>query len=75
MFKKGDKVVCIKTRTIGIIVETEKIYTITHVGKYNIQVGDYTYSIIKKDSHYSFDDYFISLKEYRKQKLKKLCTK
>lgn len=88
--KKGDKVFCIKDYiSIGKIVNTKgKIYTIISCySRYNtwyISVDtNYQYGNLcnKNDfilgsetPEYKFFDYFIDLKESRKQKLKKLKT-
>jgi len=71
--KVGDKVICIKhcgnDRTEFI---KNKICTVTGVFKFEYEIDYYNFSIISKTNHYNFDDYFIALKEIRKQKLDKL---
>ena len=66
MFKPGDKVICIKKDIFFENLIVGKIYTIENV------YGDDTIST--PELYYTYPSYcFISLKEYRKQKLQKIC--
>lgn len=88
-FKVGDKVVCIKDRNSygNVYVITNNIYTILEILNstilvncekgYNIDAATYRRFANKDDYHvyfHMFADHFISLKESRKLKLKKLST-
>ena len=68
MFKVGDKVVYISTTTYRFT--KNKIYTIESV--YQPYPNIYTYSINGLDTHINN---FVSVKEYRKRKLKEICLK
>ena len=72
MFRVGDKVVCINNKDLDINVKLTpyKIYVI-----YDSAVASAT---IKDDNGYDkdlFQSRFISLKEYRKQKINKIIKK
>ena len=82
MFKVGDKLLCIKSTNYGrkfYDVKINNIYTITDVKLYH-EDGDDDYSVYYKidgqgsdfgaESKYARN--FISMKEYRKQKLLKI---
>lgn len=85
MLNIGTKVVCVKTFQYSekkMFVNTN-IYTITaqdlnnsksdHYYIIDYKFGFYMYA--SKNSTYDFDNYFITLKEYRKLKLKKIYMK
>jgi hypothetical protein len=68
MFKPGDRVVCININNNYINnVVIGKTYTV--VGFFKAS----GYVIVKDDEEIYDFDCFISLQEYRKQKLEKLC--
>jgi hypothetical protein len=82
MYKVGDKLLCIKSTNYGHAfydVKINNIYTITDVKVYH-ENDDDDYSVYYKidgqrsdfGSESKYARNFISLKEYRKQKLKKL---
>ena len=75
-FKKGDNVICLYNNTLYgkdiFELEIGKIYTVVYC--------DYDTVRLSNDDHireligYSAQR-FVSLKEYRKQKLEKICSK
>jgi hypothetical protein len=69
--KKGDKLICISNRNCERLFTIGKIYLIDKVYKtkpeYYINGCDNGYS------NFGNKDCLISLKEYRKQKLEKIC--
>jgi len=70
MFKPGDRVIFLSDIKYN---RENRIYTV----KNTYLFGEYfncVYLKEIKDSHF-LQDSFISLKEYRKQKLKKICSK
>ena len=85
MFKVGDKIVCINTGEIAVNVpgfgrlrkarikniKENQIYT---VGNENAGNRDLSLVEIGYDTYYSWER-FVSLLEYRKLKLKKICSK
>ena len=74
MFKPGDKVVCVLEPESKNFLKYGKIYTI----KYIEDDDNFSYSLLKFEEipNKAFSgNRFISLKEYRKQKLQKLCSK
>jgi len=76
MFKPGDRVVCKYVDNSEYITRyfiLNEIYTITKVSKVVVYVGELAFKKVWAKEHYNFDDYFITLKEYRKQKLDKIC--
>ena len=87
MLKVGDKYYCIKNRDLyNNVHKSDHVYKITRINldydyiglntELNIEFDDgYFYSLIPDNEFYYFYDYFITLKEYRKQKLNKLCSK
>ena len=81
--KVGDKYYCIKDRVeyfidVNLPVNSSgEIYEITELYDFYIylshdNVYGYCYSIYPEDNEKLFNDYFISLSEYRKLKLEKL---
>ena len=80
--KIGDKLVCIKNRyNLGRIIvnEKNKIYNIVKIKDYRIYLNSddgvvnlYYYTVIGDSLEYYIREYFILLKEHRKQKLEKL---
>jgi len=79
MFSEGDKIVCIDIEPRknddlqeqnDVFLEKNKIYNIRYIFK---QKTDY---ILLEESSGAFKvDRFVSLKDYRKQKLEKICSK
>ena len=70
MFKIGDKIICIEDSDVRFL-ELNNIYTILDI--------DIIYAVvyIKNENNFITDyniERFISLKEYRKQKLQKICS-
>ena len=78
MYKVGDKIFCIRSSKFitSPNCEINKIYTIISVSeKYEsiyYKIDDNSDEFVE-NSEYS--SYFVDLKEHRKQKLLKLCTK
>jgi hypothetical protein len=67
MFKPGQKIVCIIDD--GYDVRKGETYT------FDFYSGTMSYiSIIEDSFHYHQSKYFISTQEYRKQKLKEICS-
>jgi len=86
MYKVGDKLLCIKSTNYGngfTDIKINNIYTIVKVNNYNDDGDDSVYYTINNisiefGSESKYAGNFISLKEYRKQKIKrinKLCLK
>ena len=71
MFKVGDKVVSKNIISVG---EIEVISTYENLTISEILYGE-TYLKFKEKIYSYQTKYFIDIKEYRKQKLKKLCSK
>lgn len=72
--KVGDKLICI--RTVRLCFMKDEIYTVTKVYEDSYVVFGYEFYIKSRvNAHYDFDKYFISLKEMRQDKLKKLNDK
>jgi uncharacterized protein (DUF1015 family) len=79
--KLGDKLLCIKTYTSlyrGELYFKNKIYAVTDIS-YNEYIYENSYEIndtfwfcFDENSIYNIEEFFISLKEQRKQKLLKL---
>lgn len=70
MFKIGDKIICIHDSNVKFL-KLNNIYTILDI--------DIIYAVvyIKNENNFITDyhiERFISLKEYRKQKLQKICS-
>jgi len=79
--KIGNKIICIRKYKLDdyIIYEKNNIYTITDIiDEFNIMSSRYvidnylSFYIKPQMSDWCFDDYFISLKKSRKQKLEKI---
>lgn len=71
--KIGDKVVCIKSVAfLRINFVKNKLYNVTGKHYHDYEIEFYLFSIKNIIYHNWFDDYFITLKELRKQKLDKL---
>lgn len=71
--KKDDMVMCYKSLSRhGIEYVKSKSYTVTAVLNEDYVIEYYMFSIDTKNRHYNFDDYFITQKEIRKQKLNKI---
>jgi len=74
-FEKGDKIICVDNTDRIFFLVKNKTYIVTH--SYNNN-GDYFVNIIDKsctpyDEHYGiYSKRFISIKEQRKNKLKKI---
>lgn len=80
----GDKFYCIKNRDkSNRIHRTGNIYKVSRLNldydfiglntELNAEFDDgYFYSLINDDKYHYFYDYFISMREYRKEKLKKI---
>jgi hypothetical protein len=72
MFKVGDKVNCIDnywySNDNNFYIDTNKTYTVSYISKSTMKLREL------KDYQYLCDR-FILLKDYRKQKLEKLCLK
>ena len=68
--KSGDKVICINNYKSLI---QNKTYTITDILPYHYMIGDYSFRIVSMNNcSNNFEEYFITLKNLRKKKLKKL---
>lgn len=76
MFKPGDKIVCIDNYFDIISVNLfgddqltfEKVYTVSEL------MGGGIFIVLKNENDFGYSaERFISLKEYRKRKLDKLC--
>jgi len=77
MLKVGDIVICKKNRyqpEYGIIYNVNESYTITGIDKILVYVNYRGFNKTYKDRYYSFDDYFYTKQDFRKQKLQKLCS-
>jgi hypothetical protein len=75
MFKVGDRVVCKYVDNdvyINRNLKLNEIYTITRVSSLVIFIDKLAFKKESKNGHYNFDDYFMYLKDYRKQKLNKI---
>lgn len=76
--KIGDKVLCIKNRFSVVynknIFEKNNYYTITKIYSYSVDIDEYTFSTTETNGSkfWIYSEYFITDKERRKQKLKKL---
>lgn len=68
--KVGDKVICINPYKS---FEVNKIYTIDDILPYHYMINYYSFNIISKINSNNFEEYFITLKELRKQKLDKIA--
>lgn len=69
-FKIGDKVICINNYKTFVI---NKTYTIDDILPYHYIIDDYCFKIISmENSSNNFEEYFITLKKLRKQKLDKI---
>jgi len=80
MFKVGDRVVCINdwVDDYSVFIHGEEV----KLKKFKIYIicsfsdGKYSTVLLENHINYSYSsDRFILLKEYRKQKLKKICSK
>ena len=71
MFKVGDKVVSKNIISVGPyeVVDKEEILTIKEI------LYDYSYLKFKDKMYMYRSQYFMTTKEYRKQKLNKICSK
>jgi hypothetical protein len=80
MFKIGDKVVCINSKNIIYwegdieLLIKNKVYKIIYVTSY-YEKGKYAISLDGCRYYRWNPDRFILINDYRKQKLKKLCSK
>jgi len=74
MFKPGEKLVCISNKYEERRLILNKIYTFKECDRIKDRILDN--NIILEESNIIWrKDRFISLKEYRKQKLQKICSK
>ncbi len=72
MFKVGDRIVCINDSMAGLLLEINKIYIVDFIhDSVLIDVVDTKYNEIG----YFNKNRFISLLEYRRKKLEKICSK
>jgi len=73
MFKPGEKVVCISNEYASYKLKLYEIYTIHYIsGSLSGKTIDYI--VLVEDIYRHRPSRFISVKEYRKQKLKKICS-
>lgn len=74
-YKVGDKLICLKDMYyIGsVIFSAGKYYTISHVGEVYYIIDNVSF-FIEKNKVCSLNEYFGTLKQYRKLKLEKLKT-
>jgi len=72
MFKPGDKIVCIKNNYGEHILTVNDTYTV-RTCEDGFYVGFYYVTIVNMIGMTFKSNRFISLKEYRKNKLKKIC--
>jgi hypothetical protein len=72
MFKKGDKVICVSQISD---LELNKIYTISNVMTYQDSISVEETKNNHDSDFYYFNFRFKDIKEIRKQKLEKICSK
>lgn len=72
MFKPGDRVICKNNEGLEFALTVDKIYTVISIDKHfkTFQImADY-----KKTSYFTHSIRFISLRQERSRKLKKICS-
>ena len=76
MLKPGDKIVCVDVlnKIYTYKLERYKIYILKSIEYcYTSEKNYFSYYKIEEEPYRYFPDRFIDLKEYRKQKLNKIC--
>jgi len=74
MFKSGDKVVCINRDYRKKFNLTNKLYNVSSFIKSDKTIYQHDLIILDNERYGHYAKYFLTLKEYRKEKLIKLCS-
>jgi len=73
MFKRGDKVICINEKIRKKFNLTESFYLVGSVCSKLESIYSYDLIVIEGERYGYNANYFLTIKEYRKQKLEKIC--
>jgi len=79
MLKVGDKVICKNNKGVfkyhgDIRFKIGETYVIKRINVDYVEINQSGFKIISQNDCFNFDDFFMTLKEYRKQKLKRICS-